>query len=493
MAKLLVTDFFIYRWRYVIGYGVVVIALAALLIIAGLYIPGGLSDAERDSVVQASQINPLSLDSLGVINAPYLLLQQLSLWLFGVSTFAIKLPSLILGFASAIGMFFLLRRWFRNNVAVIASAITITTGQFLFISQQGTPAITYIFWSVFILLAAMSLVRKSKFRGVWTFVFFALAVLSLYTPLSIYILLAIGSAAVLHPHLRYIVRQLSKVRMTIIATLSLALVAPLGYGVYRDPELGLRLLGIPSEMPNLITNASTFSSQHLDFLSPSSGTIMTPIFGFGSVAIIILGILHLIRSHHTARSYIISVWLLLLLPILLINPEFITITFLPLLLLLATGFDTLIREWYRLFPKNPYARIAGLLPLTILVGGLFLSGIERYAYGYQYDPRTVTNFSRDLRLIDRELDQHRGDVVLVTSDKERDFFSVFANNPKSYNQDVTLRVATETPDGNDIQDTIIFSRHARQNSSPERTPNKIIVAASKDAADRFYVYKNESN
>ena len=111
MAKLLVTDFFIYRWRYVIGYSVVLLALAALLVIAGLYIPGSLSEAERESVVQASQINPLSLDSLGTVNAPYLLLQQLSLWLFGVSTFTIKLPSLILGFASAIGMFFLLRRW----------------------------------------------------------------------------------------------------------------------------------------------------------------------------------------------------------------------------------------------------------------------------------------------------------------------------------------------------------------------------------------------
>lgn len=493
MAKLLVTDFFIYRWRYVLGYSVVLIALAALLVVAGLYIPGGLSDAERESVVQASQINPLSLDALSVINAPYLLLQQLSLWLFGISTFTIKLPSLILGFTSAIGMFFLLRRWFRNNVAVIASAITIATGQFLFISQQGTPAITYIFWSVFILLAAMSLVRESKLRGMWTFIFFGLAALSLYTPLSIYILAAIGSAAALHPHLRYIVSRLSKIRMAIIAGLSLALVAPLGYGIYRNPEIGLRLLGIPPEMPNIAQNTVTFISQHLDFLSPSSGTIMTPIFGFGSIAIIILGILHLIRSRHTARSYVISVWLLLLLPILLINPEFITITFLPLLLLLATGFDTLIREWYRLFPKNPYARIAGLLPLTILVGGLFLSGVERYAYGYQYDPRTVTNFSRDLRLIDRELDQNTGDVTLVASSSEQDFFTVYAANKKSYNQNVDLTVATQRPDINETDATIIISRDAWRTTTQDSAPTKIIVGASKEDADRFYVYKNESN
>ena len=325
------------------------------------------------------------------------------------------------------------------------------------------------------------------------FVFFSLSALSLYTPLSIYILLAIGSAAVLHPHLRYIVRRLSKARMAIIAALSLALVAPLGYGIYRDPDLGLRLLGIPSEMPNILTNASTFVSQHLDFLSPSSGTIMTPIFGFGSIAIIILGILHLIRSRHTARSYIISVWLLLLLPILLINPEFITITFLPLLLLLATGFDTLIREWYRLFPRNPYARIAGLLPLTILVGGLILSGVERYAYGYQYDPRTVTNFSHDLQLIDSELNQQSGDIILVTSDEERQFFSVYATSPKSYNRDVTLRVVTDNPSDTTAQSATIMSRNAWLIIQPERAPDKIIVAATKDNADRFYVYKNESN
>ena len=44
-----ITDYFLYRWRYILGYGITGLALLGLLVIAGLYVPGGLSDAEMRS------------------------------------------------------------------------------------------------------------------------------------------------------------------------------------------------------------------------------------------------------------------------------------------------------------------------------------------------------------------------------------------------------------------------------------------------------------
>jgi hypothetical protein len=56
---------------------------------------------------------------------------------------------------------------------------------------------------------------------------------------------------------------------------------------------------------------------------------------------------------------------------------------------MAIGVETLIREWYKLFPLNPYARIAGLLPLTVLLGGIMVSNSAQYFYGYFYGTPTV--------------------------------------------------------------------------------------------------------
>ncbi len=488
MGKLLVTDFTTYKYRYQIGYGLILLVLITLLVVAGLYVPGGLSDAEMKSTVISSGISTANLSSFSIIDLPYYLLQKASLAVFGITTFSIKLPSLILGFFSAIGMFLLLRRWFKHNIAVIASTLTIATGQFLFVSQSGTPSIMFIFWSIYLLLVAMLVVRNSRHSTLWTFAFFIGAALSLYTPLSAYVLLAIGSAALLHPHLRFMVKRLSKLKFVGAGLVSLILLIPLIYGIYKDPSLGLELLGVPNVWPNFSSNVSQLATQYFDVISPTSGIIMTPIFSFGSIALIILGLLHIIRARHTARSYIISVWGLLLIPILLINPGFVSITFVPLVLLLATGVQTLLHQWYRLFPKNPYARIIGLLPLTILVGGLLLSGIERYMYGYHYDPRTATSFSRDLRLLNQELRKSSGDITLVSSKEHEAFYQAVANN-KTQHKNVTLRVATTAPTA---AASIIVERSEYKAAKISIPLQKILTDTRSNQADRFYLYKNTS-
>lgn len=488
MGKLLVTDFTTYKYRYQIGYGLILLVLITLLVVAGLYVPGGLSDAEMKSTVISSGIATANLASFTIIDLPYHLLQKASLSIFGITTFSIKLPSLLLGFISAIGMFLLLRRWFKHNIAVIASSLTIATGQFLFVSQNGTPSIMFIFWSIYLLLVAMLVVRNARHSTLWTFAFFIGAALSLYTPLSAYVLLAIGSAALLHPHLRFMLRRLSKLKFAGAGLVSIILLIPLIYGIYKNPSLGLELLGIPTVWPNFGSNLSQLVTHYFDVISPTSGIIMTPIFSFGSIALIILGLFHIISARHTARSYIISVWGLLLIPILLINPSFVSITFVPLVLLLATGVQTLLHQWYRLFPKNPYARIIGLLPLTILVGGLLLSGIERYMYGYHYDPGTVTSFSRDLRILNQELSKSSGDITLISSKEHEPFYKAVASNTKQH-KNVALRVATSVPAR---ATTIIVERSEHRRAKVSAPLQKILTDTRSKDADRFYLYKNTS-
>jgi hypothetical protein len=476
----IVTDYFLYRWRYIIGYSLIGLIIVGLLVIAGLFVPSGLSQAEIHSVV-ASHAITFSLDSFDpnfIIDLPYHLFQKGSIALLGLNELSIKLPSLILGLASAFGMLVLLRMWFRRNVAVITSILIITTGQFLFIAQSGTPGIMYIFLSIWLLVAAMIISRQKKWAGIWKMVLFGIVALSLYTPLSLYILLALASAIVLHPHLRFLIRRLSKVKLILAGVGALILLIPLGYGLWRDPAIGLTLLGIPSQWPDLWANIVQLGREYLDFITPSSGAIMTPLFGLGSMVLIVLGILNLVTTKYTARSYIIAAWVVLLLPVLLINPEIIGVTFLPIILLMAMGISTLLGNWYQLFPRNPYARLAGLLPLTVLLGGMVFSGIDRYLYGYTYDPLTANHFSRDLRLVNQELGKKDTPTLLVVSEGEKDFYNVVASRHEN------ITIATTLPK----KYTTAVISHAAYQPSKKITPSSIVTDSTSADSDRFYIY-----
>ncbi len=468
------SKYFLYRWRYVIGYSLVGILLAGLLLFAGLYLPGGISEQEMNSVVRSAALSLNSPESLAIANLPYYWFQAGIFALFGVSIFTIKLPSLILGLLSAVGLIMLLRRWFKPNIAVLASLIAVSTGQFLFISQLGTASILYIFWPIALLLLGTQVTRGKKFRLLWKTLFAITAALSLYTPLSIYPLIAIVLAIMLHPHLRAAVRKLKKIRLAFVIALFLVLIAPLVYLIgFVNPDLGLTLLGfVPQSWPpDLLANFFTLLKQYFLFWDPSITTVLTPVFGLGTALLILLGFYRLILTRETTRSYLIIIWIVCLTPILLINPAFTSVTFVPSILMLAAGLMSLIGYWYRLFPLNPYARITGLIPIILLVATLIVTGLVRYVYGYHYSPSVAGLYSNDLRLLPKDTTQ------LVVSDNERAFYEAVADI------NGTFTVVDKPTDS-----VFVVTRAANKDFEGAKIKQIITNARSTDA-NRFYVYQ----
>lgn len=473
MRNLHITDSFFYRHRYLVGYSLVAIGLIAVLLFAGFYLPGGLSTAEMQSAIKSDTINSLDLNTFTVTNLPYHLLQKLSMDIFGLSIISIKLPSIILAFFSAIGLSLLLIRWFKRNISILASLIAVTTGQFLFIAQDGTPGILYLFWAVWLMLLATIAITRPKQKTVLKISFFIMAALSLYTPLSIYILIAMLTSTLLHPHLRYLFRQLSKPKLITGLIFAAALTIPLIMTCLKDISMTLTLLGVPSQLPDLMTNLSSLGSQYFGFTEPKGMTIITPVFALGSILIIGLGLFNTIKNHSTARSYIILTWILCLAPFIILNPNFNIIMFLPLVLLLASGLKFLLSYWYNLFPNNPYARIGGLIPIIILVGALVISGADRYLYGYRYDPNIVPSFSRDINLIPKDT------KMIIVSSNEKPFFGLL----EKYNKNIKINTNIVA---NDV--TFIATKEAKKDFTGYKI-DKIITTSSQKDSDRFYLYK----
>jgi hypothetical protein len=206
---------------------------------------------------------------------------------------------------------------------------------------------------------------------------------------------------------------------------------------------------------------------------------MTPVLGLGSMALILLGIWQLYLIRYTARSYTLTAWIILLIPVLIINPLYSSITFVPLLLLLASGLGYLLRSWYRMFPLNPYARFVGMIPLAILVAGLVASGLGRYFDGYRYDPETASSFSHDLSLFNQNVLAKNGTTIVVATD-EQPFYAAVAR----YSPHANIVVLTGVPASGQ------FAATKAAHESISAAPIRIITTAYSNDSDRFYIYKN---
>lgn len=493
MGKLKVTDFMIYRWRYPLGYSLFFIAVVTFLILSGLFIPGGLSSYEINSALTSDNLNPQLLFSLQpneLLYLPYRLLQAASIALFGFNGFAIKLPSIILAAFSAIGLLALMGLWFRRNVAIIGSIIAVSMGQFMLVAQSGHPGITYIFWAVSVLLTASLIIKQGKFASLWVLLGFILAGLSLYMPLNVYVIIALLLTAVFHPHARHvIIRKTSKAPLIIGSILFVILITPLIIGIIRDSSILLQLLGIPSPFPSIVENARQLLQQYTNFYEPQNGLTLQPVYSLGTLLLILLGMYQIFTTKYTTKSYIISFWLLLLAPFVILNPSMVSITFIPAALLLTQGIDFLIRYWYRLFPRNPYARIFGLLPLSVLVVGIVVTSVDRYAYGFHYDQAAYTEYNYDISILTKHLKSlpSNQQVTLVVTKSEKPMYDAFSRH-----QRYVLVLKVETAATIATKDPYVLVTHQAK-AGVISNPTGVISSKVSSDGDRFYLYKKSTS
>ena len=137
-----------------------------------------------------------------------------------------------------------------------------------------------------------------------------------------------------------------------------------------------------------------------------------------------------------------------------------------------------------MFPRNPYARVAGLLPMTILVVGMALTGIERYFYAYRYNPPVANQYSNDLNLLHAELTELEGqNATLVPSEKELPFYQAIA----SHEQKITVLTPEAAIPQN--QTTIVTRGAYNKRNLGQNEPSKIITNGRSSESDRLYLYK----
>ena len=97
MRKIQISKLFLYRHRFVVGYIVLGLAFGALLIGLPLIAQKGLSQAEINSATNSYYLGKNGILNGDLVDLPYRIIQKYSIMFFGLSAYAIKLPSIVIG------------------------------------------------------------------------------------------------------------------------------------------------------------------------------------------------------------------------------------------------------------------------------------------------------------------------------------------------------------------------------------------------------------
>lgn len=477
-----VTEYVLYRGRYFIGYSIALALVVAIFAFAAFLLPDGLRAEEKATAIASGSIDFTNFDPDLVVNLPYLLLQRASFATLGFSTLTIKLPSIVLGVVTIIGLFLLLRQWFRPNIALIVGVIATTIPAMIFTAQDGTPISLMLAVSVWLLFSAIQVTRQHAPAGLWKTLAVVLLGINLYIPLGIYLNLAVLTTMIFHPHIRLVIRRM-KVHISIIgAVLGLIIIAPLVYSIVMSPHIAEVLLGIPDSFVGWQESLVSFATLLFGSYGTASAPTAPALLSLGLLTIVIFGVYRFVLIKHTARSYIVWFWSITLIPLIYFNQQYINYL-LPLVILVAAmGISTLIDEWYKMFPLNPYARVAGLIPLVFIVVGLMLSGLSRYQMAYNYTPTMASKFDNDIELLMKAVDaaDEVGDkkVSVVVNESDVPFFTLLEQYEDSFTLSTSLKAPTP----------IIVSADYTGRSSISTIPERVITNRFSENADRFYLY-----
>lgn len=215
MKKIVVSKLFLYRHRFLIGYILLSLAFVALLFCLPLIAQYGLSDAEMASAVGSYNLSidaPLNGD---LVDLPYRVLQKCSILIFGLTPYAVKLPSIIVGLLLGFLLILLLNRWFKNNVSLLASCLMVLSTPFLFLAGSGTPLIMIVFWPTLLLWLGSRIQGEKKPKPLISFLFAVALLLAIFTPYMLYFAVFCILFVFMQPHLRFIVKSLPKIPLIV--------------------------------------------------------------------------------------------------------------------------------------------------------------------------------------------------------------------------------------------------------------------------------------
>ncbi len=421
MKKIVISKLFLYRYRFFVGYILLGAAFIALMFLLPAIAQKGLSQAEMDSAVNSYYLNSNSVLNGDLVDLPYRILQKFSIGIFGLSAYTIKLPSILVGLLFGLLLILLLNRWFKSNVSLLASTLLVLSTPFLFLSGSGTPLIMVVFWPTLLLWLGSKIQGEKRPKPSYCFIFALALLASIFTPYMLYFALFCVVFVLIQPHLRFVIKSLPKLPLSIIGLIVISGLTVLVINVIHHPSTIMQLLFADGfELNHFIHNIMSGLKPVFSWRNSLEGVFLSPLISLPAFALAFIGLFSTSKGFFASRNSIASLLIIFGLVIAGFRSEMIIFLILPFSILIAHGLKYLLEKWYGLFPENPYARISALLPLTVLFAIIIIPSLLQYIYGYRYNPNVANEFSDALTVVRENLT----DQNLVVSEEEEKFYKI---------------------------------------------------------------------
>lgn len=398
----------LYSYRYIFAYSLIALFSAYFLFWQLGSIGPGLSSTELDLAATHTNARESLLASLHPLSAK---LQILSLKIFGISTWSIRVPHLIISGATLLLLYQILKKWFGKPTSLLSVALVATADWFLFTARHATGAIELSFWLTLALLSIMKLLER---KTIWALPLIVSLTCMVFVPFGFYIAATIVIGCLT---CRVIRERLIELR---VPYKLFALIVPLvsaGFLVYvvaGNLTIGKSLLGFTGGLPltpvDYIRNAITNSASIVAVLpntNPVTGPSGVFFVRFFELTFVLFGIFMFWKTRVNRLNLIVlSVAMVAILVSGFSNDSASrALLIVPFIIFITAGMRYFMHRWQKTFPKNPYARMAAFLPVILLLSLTAYLHYQSYFLLWPRQTATANAFSYQLRAAQEQLNK----------------------------------------------------------------------------------------
>lgn len=307
------------------------------------------------------------------------------------SLFSLRLVSVIFIGIFIVASYFLVVKWFGKLIGLTATILLSSLPWLIIIGRSSSPMVLLL--APIAVFASYYWLARTERRANLAWLTLSLTVaLSLYVPAMLWLLII--SALVGRKLIWFNLKRINGLFLAFSAVVFLILLAPLIYGLWRNPNLLSQIALIPNSWPSILdfvkdagwSLATLFVrarqySEYLVGLIPILSALISILFLFGAYAM-----------NSSARKKLILMVSLVVFAVVItgLNNNLIYLTFgLPAIVVIATaGLRFLFLEWQNIFPRNPIPRNFAYLVILSLAAVHIIYGANYALSAWPNTPQT---------------------------------------------------------------------------------------------------------
>lgn len=329
------------------------------------------------------------------VNAVYLLPSLALGKITGNNLEAARLVSTIMVAGATILFYFLIKAWFNQRLAMVASALLLTNSLMLNFAHQAVSwaAINLSLIAIFFSLNWFLRTKKLVFLSFLSFI--SILALSAYLPYGLWFILVGIIGLILYG--RKNLKKLKSWQLIVSAVVYLLILLPLFMSLLGAPGQLRELLGVPAQVASvsqyglnvglIISSIFVYSVR----LQPILFLGNLPLLDIFTAALVLTGVYYFVKRLRHRRSLLLFSSSAILVIILALRENFLIFLgiLLPLIYAFAVaGLVELMRRWFSYFPRNPLVRNFGVLMLVIAIALTSFYQMERYFVAWARSPET---------------------------------------------------------------------------------------------------------